>query len=92
MEIKKQAEDLKAKGNEFYKKKDFENALKFYQEAIDKDPQEITFYSNKLALYFEMKNKSDLSTLIFVACCLPNTFLWPYKLHVALCSALILPL
>jgi len=59
LEIKKQAEDLKAKGNEFYKKKDFENALKFYQEAIDKDPQEITFYSNKAAVYFEMKKFDD---------------------------------
>lgn len=31
MQKKKQAEELKAQGNDFYKKKDFENALKFYQ-------------------------------------------------------------
>lgn len=53
---KKEAEGLKAKGNEFYKKRDFEKALDFYQQAIDKDPEEITYYSNKAAVYFEMKD------------------------------------
>jgi hypothetical protein len=28
---KKESEAIKAKGNEFYKKRDFEQALKFYQ-------------------------------------------------------------
>jgi tetratricopeptide (TPR) repeat protein len=46
---------LKEEGNKFYKKKDFENALSFYQHAIDKFPSELTFYSNKAACYFEMK-------------------------------------
>ena len=53
--MKKEAEALKLQGNDFYKQKDFPNALKFYQEAIDKDPEEITYYSNKAAVYFEMK-------------------------------------
>ena len=52
--IKKEAEDLKGKGNEFYKKKDFKQALEYYQQAIDKNPSEITFYSNKAAVYMEM--------------------------------------
>jgi hypothetical protein len=30
----KQAESKKNEGNEFYKKKDFENALKLYEEAL----------------------------------------------------------
>lgn len=51
----KEAEALKEEGNKFYKKKDFENALSFYQQAIDKFPSELTFYSNKAACYFEMK-------------------------------------
>ena len=55
----KDAEALKAQGNEFYKKKDFENALKLYQQAIDTNPEEITFYTNKAAVYFEMKKYDD---------------------------------
>ena len=53
---KKEAEAKKAQGNEFYKKRDFENALKLYQEAIDMNPDETTFYSNKAAVFFEMKD------------------------------------
>lgn len=29
--------------------------MKLYQQAIDKCPEEITFYSNKAAVFFEMK-------------------------------------
>ena len=53
---KKEAEALKAKGNDFYKKRDFDEALKFYQQAIDANPDETTFYSNKAACYFEKKD------------------------------------
>jgi stress-induced-phosphoprotein 1 len=53
---KREAEDLKAKGNEFYKKKDFENALKYYDLAIQKNPEELTYYTNKGAVFFEMKD------------------------------------
>lgn len=59
VQAKKEAEAFKAQGNEFYKKKDFENALKLYQQAIDKNPEEITFYTNKAAVYFEMKKYED---------------------------------
>lgn len=45
----------KDQGNECYKKKDFENALKHYQNAIDSDPTDITFYTNMAAVYFEQK-------------------------------------
>lgn len=45
----------KDQGNEFYKKKDFENALKHYQRAIDHDSTDITFYTNMAAVYFEQK-------------------------------------
>ena len=40
---------------QFYKQKNFESALSFYQQAIDKFPSELTFYTNKAACYFEMK-------------------------------------
>jgi stress-induced-phosphoprotein 1 len=42
----KDAEALKLKGNEFYKKKDFETALKHYNEAKEMNPSEVLFYSN----------------------------------------------
>ncbi|CAH0750522.1 unnamed protein product [Diatraea saccharalis] len=45
----------KDQGNEFYKKKDFENALKHYQKAIEHDSTDITFYTNMAAVYFEQK-------------------------------------
>ncbi|CAH0581632.1 unnamed protein product [Chrysodeixis includens] len=42
-------------GNDSYKKKDFENALKHYQKAKELDPSDITFYTNMAAVYFEQK-------------------------------------
>ena len=45
----------KDQGNEFYKKKDLENALKHYQKAMEHDPNDITFYTNMAAVYFEQK-------------------------------------
>lgn len=42
-------------GNDSYKKKDFENALKHYQKAKEHDPSDITFYTNMAAVYFEQK-------------------------------------
>ena len=53
---KKDAEAFKLQGNDFYKAKDFENALDYYQKAIDKCPKEITYHSNRAAVYFEMKD------------------------------------
>lgn len=46
----------KEKGNEFYKKKLFEEALKCYDEAIQLDPTDITFLNNKAAVYFEQQD------------------------------------
>nr|QXF30843.1 Hsp70/90 organizing protein-1 [Mythimna separata] len=45
----------KDQGNECYKKKDLENALKHYQKAMEHDPTDITFYTNMAAVYFEQK-------------------------------------
>ncbi|XP_013187175.1 stress-induced-phosphoprotein 1 [Amyelois transitella] len=42
-------------GNEFYKKKDFDNALLHYRKAIEHDSTDITFYTNIAAVYFEQK-------------------------------------
>lgn len=52
---KKAAEAKKAEGNEAYKKKQFEQALKFYSEAIELDENELLYYTNRAAVYHEMK-------------------------------------
>lgn len=54
--LKKQAEAKKNEGNEFYKKKQFEQALKHYDEAIALDENEVTYLNNKAAVYYEMKD------------------------------------
>lgn len=55
-ENKRLARDEKEKGNEAYKKKDFEIAIQHYSKAIEHDPTDITFYNNLAAVYFEQKN------------------------------------
>lgn len=42
-----QALEEKQKGNVAYKKKDFETALACYDRAIELDPEDITFLTNK---------------------------------------------
>lgn len=55
-ENKRAAKAAKTLGNEAYKRKSFEEAIKHYQEAIEHDGTDITFYSNLAAVYFEMKD------------------------------------
>ena len=54
-----EAQALKQKGNDAYKKRDFPNALANYGKAIEMDPNEITYYLNTAAVYFEMKNYTE---------------------------------
>lgn len=49
----KEAIKEKEKGNEFYKKKEFESAIAHYDKAIELDPINITYLTNKAAVYFE---------------------------------------
>mmetsp|Transcript_16544 Transcript_16544/g.25020 ORF Transcript_16544/g.25020 Transcript_16544/m.25020 type:complete len:566 (+) Transcript_16544:121-1818(+) len=46
----------KARGNELYKAKKFEEALAAYDEAIALDESNMTFLNNKAAVYFTQKN------------------------------------
>lgn len=55
-QVNPEAIKAKEKGNEFYKKKQFEEALKCYDEAINLDPNEISFYNNRAAVYYEQKD------------------------------------
>ena len=59
IQLTKEALALKEQGNAHYKKKEFEEALDFYQQAIDKQPHEITFYSNKAAVLMETKKHDE---------------------------------
>lgn len=45
------AEAKKAQGNEFFKKKDYAQAIKWYSQAIDIDPSVTAYYSNRSASY-----------------------------------------
>jgi len=49
------AAEAKARGNAAYKKKDFETAIKEYDRAIELLATDITFYTNKGAVYYEQK-------------------------------------
>jgi len=50
----KRAEDEKNKGNESYKNKNFEQAIKHYNAAMEINPNNITYLNNRAAVYLEM--------------------------------------
>ncbi|KAL4238083.1 Stress-induced-phosphoprotein 1 [Mactra antiquata] len=56
---KKQALACKEKGNTAYKAKNFDEAIKFYDEAISLDPTEMTFLNNKAAVFFEQQKYDE---------------------------------
>lgn len=57
-ETQRQAEEAKDLGNEAYKKKDFDTAVVHYDKAIELEPTNITYQTNKAAAYFE-QNKLE---------------------------------
>ena len=58
-ETEKAAREKKEQGNELYKAKKFEEALKAYDEAISIDPKNMTFLANKGAVYFTQKKYDE---------------------------------
>ena len=48
---KARAAAAKTEGNNFFKSKDFERAIAKYSEAIELDPSDVTFFSNRSACY-----------------------------------------
>eukprot|EP01134_Creolimax_fragrantissima_P007335 CFRG7335T1 len=53
--IKTKAYACKEKGNDFYKRGHFARAIQSYTDAIDYDPGNSTFYSNRAMAYFKIK-------------------------------------
>ncbi|KAK9277373.1 hypothetical protein L1049_006916 [Liquidambar formosana] len=53
-ERKAQAQKEKEAGNAAYKKKDFETAIQHYSKAIELDDEDISFLTNRAAVYLEM--------------------------------------
>merc|ERR1712170_256928 len=58
-EDQKAAIAAKEKGNKLYKSKKFDDALAAYDEAIALDPTNMTFISNKAAVYFTSKRYDE---------------------------------
>ncbi|CAH0474009.1 unnamed protein product [Peronospora belbahrii] len=52
--VKKAAEEAKQRGNSFYKQKQFSEAIECYNGAIEKDPTNMSYYSNLAAVKLEM--------------------------------------
>ncbi|KAK9385626.1 hypothetical protein V1515DRAFT_607373 [Lipomyces mesembrius] len=50
------ANDLKAKGNTAFSKKDFKTALEYYTQAIKTNPTEPIFLSNRAACHLQLQN------------------------------------
>ncbi|KAL0923707.1 hypothetical protein M5K25_007774 [Dendrobium thyrsiflorum] len=56
---KAEAQKEKEAGNTAYKKKDFEDAIKHYTKAIELDDEDISFLTNRAAVYLEMGEYED---------------------------------
>ena len=52
----KKADEIKAQGNEEFKKKNFDEAIKLYQQAIELYPKEMVYYLNSAKCYLEKKD------------------------------------
>jgi len=58
-ESKIKASDLKTKGNQHYSSKKWEEAITFYTEAIELNPADATYYSNRSACYMALQKYDE---------------------------------
>ena len=59
MSNKAKAAASKTEGNNFFKNKQYEQAIAKYTEAIEFDPSDVTFYSNRSACYAALLRWSE---------------------------------
>jgi len=62
-QIRQEAENMKNKGNEFYKNKKFDDAILYYEKAIEINQNEPIYYLNKAAVFLELKKFPDAINL-----------------------------
>lgn len=86
-ELRKKKEDAEAyldpvkadaantQANEFYKNHDWVNALKNYTEAVNRDPKNPKYYSNRAACYIKLMSLNDALVDCESALALDNNFL-----------------
>jgi len=58
-EDKQRAQDIKKEGNQYYVKKEWKSAIEFYTKAIDADPTDAAFYSNRSACYMQVNQFNE---------------------------------
>jgi len=56
MSKNKKANEAKNKGNDYFNKGNYGEAIKFYTKAIEHDSKESTFYSNRCLAYLKQNN------------------------------------
>lgn len=76
---KKNALNAKTRGNAFYKQKKFAESIEAYDEAIALDPTNMTYLSNKAAVYFMMKEWDKCIETSVEAVEVGKTNLAPYE-------------
>jgi ankyrin repeat protein len=83
-EVRAQAEEYKKKGNDHFARRYYDEAIAAYTLAIDTDPTEALFYSNRSACFMGKRQyKEALSDAVFARTLSPD---WPkacYRMSVA---------
>ena len=69
----------KNKGNDAYKKKEFESAIEFYSKAIELNPEESIYLTNKAAVLIEMKRYDECLEICDKAIELNQGLLYDFK-------------
>ena len=83
-DINAQAAEYKTKGNDHFKKHEYDEAIAAYTLAIDTNPSDATFYSNRSACFMSMKRyKEALSDAVFARTLKPDWSKACYRMSVA---------